>query len=331
MSLGLKNDKSLKALQKDFVITKPFEGAYITNSVQFNTIEINHKENIAFASGIYLSNDNQVFKFNSEISVYSDEPLLRFQFSLDGMCAYKPLQHGDYSIQIPCGYCNMLYCSSVKERVVYFNRNTKIFEIYLKPTAYKTFLGKEHEAAFKKLDEAMSNGSSFILWDKSKFIPPHIRSRINDIIQCTYQGDIQKTFLESKLTVLLIDFLMGTQVSNKSSTTTKVLHTDYLALVKVEAHIRKNLKYSLKISDLAEIAGFNSTKLKRDFKKVYDITIFKYITALRMEVAKSLILQDDVTIAQAAYEVGYANPQHFTTAFKRTMGYLPRALKSRTL
>ena len=129
-------------------------------------------------------------------------------------------------------------------------------------------------------------------------------------------------YLEGKRTVLWLAFLMGEQFL-------KTLKLDYLSLVRVEAHIRKNLITPLKISDLSEVAGFNTTKLKRDFKKLYGTSIFKYITALRMELAKNLITQDAVSIAQAAFEVGYANPQHFTTAFKRNMGYLPSELKSK--
>ena len=121
---------------------------------------------------------------------------------------------------------------------------------------------------------------------------------------------------------------MGRQISKISNNNVKLLNSDYLALVKVEAYIRKNLKETVKILDLSEIAGFNTTKLKRDFKKLYGMPVFKYITALRMEFAKTLITQDGASIAHAAFEVGYANPQHFTTAFKRTMGYLPSELKS---
>ena len=78
------------------------------------------------------------------------------------------------------------------------------------------------------------------------------------------------------------------------------------------------------------MAGFNATKLKRDFKKVYGTTVYKYITGLRMEEAKKRIVEDHISIAQAAYEVGYSNPQHFTAAFKRTMGYLPSLLRQAT-
>ncbi|WP_051638133.1 MULTISPECIES: helix-turn-helix domain-containing protein [Maribacter] len=318
---------NIELLRKEIRVKELFENSYINNSVQFNEVEVTTKDNTSFIRGADFSNTKLIQQFDSEICVTSDEHLIKFHFSLEGAYNYQPLRHIKYLVQIPENHCNMFYYPTTEGRDIFFKSNAKLFEIYVKPSLLQNLLGTEFENSFKKLKEAIVNSNSFVLWDKSKFIPPNIRSKINEIIQCPYKGEIRKTYLESKLTVLLIDFLLGRQTSKLSKNNIKLLNSDYLALVKVEAYIRNNLKEPLKILDLADIAGFNTTKLKRDFKKVYGVPVFKYITALRMEAAKSLITQDGATIAFAAYEVGYANPQHFTTAFKRTMGYLPSELK----
>ncbi|WP_171017379.1 helix-turn-helix domain-containing protein [Maribacter sp. ACAM166] len=314
-------------MRREIFVEKLFTDAYIDNALQFNNVEINTKDGIAYIGGLNFSSTKVSFEFDSEISVTSDEHLIKLHFSLEGKYCYQPLSHIKYLVQIPENHCNMFYYPTTEGRDIFFKENTKVFEIYVKPSLLQKLLGIEFKGSFGKLQDAISNSTSFVLWDKSKFIPPQIRSKINEIIQCPYKGEIRKRYLESKLTVLVIDFLMGRQTSKISKNNIKLLNSDYLALVKVEAYIRKNLKEPLKILDLAEIAGFNATKLKRDFKKVYGMPVFKYITALRMEVSKNLITQDGASIAHAAFEVGYANPQHFTTAFKRTMGYLPSELK----
>jgi len=317
----------VELLRKEIRVKELFRNSFLDNSVQFNEVEVTTKDNSSFVRGVDFSNTELLHEFNSEICVSSDKHLIKLHFSLEGTYCYQPLRHIKYLVQIPENHCNMFYYPITEGRDIFYKGNAKSFEIYVKPKLLKNLLGNEFEESFEKLKNAIQNSNSFVLWDKSKFIPPNIRSKINEIIQCPYNGEIRKKYLESKLTVLLIDFLLGRQTSKVSKNNVKLLNTDYLALVRVEDHIRKNLKEPLKIIDLADLAGFNSTKLKRDFKKLYGVTIFKYITALRMEVAKSLITQDGATIAHAAYEVGYANPQHFTTAFKRTMGYVPSELK----
>lgn len=314
-------------LRKEIRVKELFDNSFLDNSVQFNEVEVTTKDNSSFIRGLGFSNAELLQEFSSEICVFSDEHLIKLHFSLEGTYCYQPLRHIKYLVQIPENHCNMFFYPTTEGRDIFYKGNAKSFEIYVKPNLLKNLLGNEFENSFPKLKNAIKNANSFVLWDKSKFIPPNIRSNINEIIQCNYKGEIRKKYLESKLTVLLIDFLLGRQTSKLSKSKAKLLNSDYLALVKVENHIRNNLKDQLKIVDLANLAGFNSTKLKRDFKKLYGVTIFKYITALRMEVAKSLITQEGATIAYAAFEVGYANPQHFTTAFKRTMGYVPSELK----
>ncbi|MRH99029.1 helix-turn-helix domain-containing protein [Kriegella sp. EG-1] len=328
MDKGVKNDANARMLHKKVDAKKLFEDSYLENSVQFNVVEIVSSEGVMLIGGIDDADTSQLVAFDSEIRVSCDEPIIKIHFSLEGTYSFQPLSHIDYYVQIPENHCNMCYCPTKDRKDFIFNNTTRIFEIYLKPSSLKELLGAEYNHSFGKLKAAVANSNSYVLWDKSKFIPPNLRSKINEIIQCPYKGEIQKKYLESKLTVLIIDFLMGRQTAALSKAKVKLLNADYLSLVKVEAHIRNNLKAPLKILDLAEIAGFNATKLKRDFKKVYGVPVYKYITALRMEFAKSLIIQENATIAQAAYEVGYSNPQHFTTAFKRTMGYLPSELKS---
>jgi len=324
------DDEMQQEVQREIRVEKLFKNAFIANTVQYNTVEINNKNGIAIITGIDFTKRKLLFEFDSKIDVSSDEQLIKFHFSLKGTYAFQPLGHIKYLVQIPDNHCNMMYSPKTKGGGIIFKDCAKVFEIYVKPRVLQDLLGDTFDTAFSGLQNAITNSNSFVLWDKSKFIPPHIRSYINDILQCPYKGAIRKRYLESKLTVLLIDFLLGRQTAKINKNHIKLLNSDYLALVKVEEHIRKNLKEPLKILDLADVAGFNATKLKRDFKKLYGLTVFKYITALRMEAAKSMISQNGTTIAEASYKVGYANPQHFTAAFKRTMGYLPSELKPET-
>lgn len=223
----------------------------------------------------------------------------------------------------------MYYFPNLEGKELIISKKAKIFEIYVAPAYLQHLLYPDFKESSEKLQRSIARLKPFALWEKSRPIFPPLISKINDIITCPYMGKVRQRYLESKLTALLIDFLLAKQTSGVQKVDVKIPEVDYLTLVKLEGYIRKNLKKPLSISDLAEIAGFNPTKLKRDFKKVYGVTTFKYITGLRMEEAKKMIVEDGASITQAAFEVGYSNPQHFTAAFKRTMGYLPGLLRAR--
>lgn len=327
MKQRLKKQANEQYPQKNIISEKFFYDSFIGDSVQYDIVESYTKEGRMVVTGSTFSHKIMPVGKRFEIGVSSDCPILKLHFSLEGGCSFESLTANGASIHIPENYCNMFYVPILEGRDIFLNEKTKTFEVYVAHDYLQHLLYAEFEKSFGKLHSAMVNLKPFVLWEKSRPISPSMIRKINEIVQCPYSGQVRQRYLESKLTVLLIDFFLGKQASKFVTDAVKIPKSDYLALVKVEGYIRKNLKKSLSIMDLAEIAGFNATKLKRDFKRVYGITIFKHITALRMEEAKKMITQNGTSVAQAAYEVGYSNPQHFTAAFKRTMGYLPSHLK----
>lgn len=80
---------------------------------------------------------------------------------------------------------------------------------------------------------------------------------------------------------------------------------------------------SLTIGSLARRVGVNECYLKADFRSCSGLSIGEYIRKLRMENALKLIKSGHLSVSQAASFVGYANPSHFSEAFKRFHGRLP--------
>ncbi|WP_055148962.1 helix-turn-helix domain-containing protein [Jiulongibacter sediminis] len=315
------------ALKRKLNPKELFQKGFLNNSLQYNVVVVNSDNNLALISNLNFKHDSVELTKNSQIEIQSDEPVLKLHFSLEGTYAYQPVRHIGFKVQIPENHCNIFYLPKSPGKEFYETQKSKAFEIFLRPEVLSQILGDKIGKTLPRLSEALNNNSAYQHWDKSKFIPPHIRNKIMDILLCPYQGRAWHKYVESSLTVLLIDFFLKRDPNKTLEKRVQIPNADYLALVNVENHIRQNLENSLRIPDLSEVAGFNATKLKRDFKKVYGVTIFKYITSIRMEQAIKLITEDGRSIAQAAYEVGFSHPQHFTTAFKRTMGYLPSQLK----
>lgn len=327
MEWRLKKQGNEQYLYRNIVAEEFFRNSYLENSVQYNVVEIKNKEGMAEVACSAFFHKMMPRAAGFEVGVSGDSPVLKFHFTLEGEYSYESLTADETSIHIPESYCNMYYLPILEGKDIFLNEKSKIFEIYVAHDYLQYLLRSEFKNSFVKLHNAIFNLKPFKLWEKSRPISPLLIGKVHEILQCPYTGQVRQRYLESKLTALLIDFLWAKNTSKVLEGRITIPDGDYLTLVKVEAHIRNNLKKPLNIINLAELAGFNATKLKRDFKKVYGTTIYKYITGLRMEEAKKKIVEDHISVAQAAYEVGYSNPQHFTAAFKRTMGYLPSLLR----
>ena len=77
--------------------------------------------------------------------------------------------------------------------------------------------------------------------------------------------------------------------------------------------------------ELAHEVGLNDYKLKQGFRHLFGKTVFGYLRDYRMEQAQHLLQQSNLTITQVAAQVGYRNPEAFSTAFRRTFAISPKA------
>lgn len=83
-----------------------------------------------------------------------------------------------------------------------------------------------------------------------------------------------------------------------------------------------------KVLDLARRLGVNVTTLQANFKAVFGTTIFGYIRTKRLEMARILIVEHGLRVAEAGFRVGFTNAAAFTAAYRRHFGHPPTADRS---
>lgn len=77
------------------------------------------------------------------------------------------------------------------------------------------------------------------------------------------------------------------------------------------------------IKKIAEVFGLSIYQLQNSFMKAENISLFRYMTKLKMEYSRLLLTTTDKSITEIAYEVGYENPSKFSESFKNFFGILP--------
>ena len=80
---------------------------------------------------------------------------------------------------------------------------------------------------------------------------------------------------------------------------------------------------SLKISELARVAGYSREHLGREFKKYTGQTLESYITEIRINYSLSLLSDTDFSIAYITNELGYDSQSSFTNNFRKQFGVTP--------
>ena len=150
---------------------------------------------------------------------------------------------------------------------------------------------------------------------------------LQDIMATQRKGFYKRLMIEAKV----IELLMLQFEQYENFVLKPFCHTikkrDIDKMHEVKTIIEANLQTPCSLINLAHLVGTNEYNLKKSFKEVFGTTVFGYLSQLRMEEARQLLLKGEMNINQISDYIGYKNANHFSTAFKKHFGYNPSELK----
>lgn len=88
-------------------------------------------------------------------------------------------------------------------------------------------------------------------------------------------------------------------------------------------YLEKNLRETILLDDLCNEFYLSKTYLKRFFKKETGYTVMQYLKALRMEAAKKLIREANLSFTEISQLTGFDSVHYFSTSFKKYEGQTP--------
>lgn len=94
---------------------------------------------------------------------------------------------------------------------------------------------------------------------------------------------------------------------------------------KVEKHIRSRIAEMLTVEDLARHAGLGLSTFAHTYRKLSGETPYQTIVRLKMEAAKRLLVNENLSVKATAYRLGFSSEFQFSRCFKRMEGRSPSA------
>ncbi|UOG77123.1 substrate-binding domain-containing protein [Hymenobacter tibetensis] len=93
----------------------------------------------------------------------------------------------------------------------------------------------------------------------------------------------------------------------------------------VEANYTRS---NLSVEDVARSLGISRMQLYRKVKAVLGTGVTDFIQNLRLTKARELLLDESLTIADVAYELGFSSPSYFSTSFKARYQLAPSEFRT---
>lgn len=90
------------------------------------------------------------------------------------------------------------------------------------------------------------------------------------------------------------------------------------------AALHRNFTRSVRIEQLAELAGMSPSSFHQHFKALTSMTPLQFQKQLRLLEARRLMVSEAATVSDAAYRVGYESVSHFSREYSRCFGIAPK-------
>ncbi|MDW8848511.1 helix-turn-helix domain-containing protein [Flavobacterium sp. MMLR14_040] len=95
--------------------------------------------------------------------------------------------------------------------------------------------------------------------------------------------------------------------------------------------MERNFMFNMPLDRLGYLTGRSLSTFNRDFRKYFNTTPQKWLTAKRLELAHYELTKNKKKAIDVCYEVGFENLSHFSFAFKKQFGYTATELLTANL
>ena len=198
--------------------------------------------------------------------------------------------------------------------------------IFTKPKKLNALPQAEKEIFESYLPELLNPKEHFVK-GPSFYMTLDMQMAVQKIFNTTYTGNTRLLFLKSQINELLAHFFALLATEKKAAFSEK----DKSKLYEAKEIVTNNYSKPPSITQLSKMVGLNSHKLKKNFKELFGIPVFKYVQEERLQKAYDLLRNSEKTVQEAAWEVGYESLSSFSNAFYKKFGTRPNEVKQQFL
>jgi len=277
------------------------------------------------AGGLFLV--HSTMQFNTSVKVLSEieGETITSQFIFYGTNS-SPEKKNDKQPRREGSRHNIRYIPSIKGKYQMIPGVEYKYFLLVLSKAYYFHLIDQHSLLHTDFVREILKGKYTSFAAKDLSVTTEMKRVINDICECKRTGELKRLHTESKILELLM--LQLEQMQSGIEVDKYLIKQDDLKKIEQARDILDaGYNYPPTIIELAKQVALNEFKLKKGFKEYYGTTIYGYVTRLRMEEARRLILDEKKSIGQVASAVGFNHQSHLTDAFKRYFGILPSEVK----
>ena len=188
--------------------------------------------------------------------------------------------------------------------------------------AYYYKLIDRHSSLHEDFVLEIEKGISTSYAQQDMQVTPEMQRIIMELHDGKMTGELRRLHTEAKVLELLIYQIE--QLNSEQADDQKILkENDIQKLEMARLILEARFTDPPTQKELAQEVMLNESKLRKGFKEYFATTIYDYVTRLRMELAKNLLLEERKTIYEVSMLTGFRHQTNFSVAFKKYFGISP--------
>lgn len=132
-------------------------------------------------------------------------------------------------------------------------------------------------------------------------------------------------------TVQLLGFFARQLSAVSNQIVTEARTSEPAVVTKARDFIARNKTEPLTLTVVAKAAGSSMFHFCKVFKSATGLKFTDYVSRVRIEDAKQLLLKPNARVSEVAYEVGFQSLTQFNRSFNRILGQSPRSFREKLM
>ncbi|GIN87657.1 hypothetical protein J6TS2_40430 [Heyndrickxia sporothermodurans] len=96
-------------------------------------------------------------------------------------------------------------------------------------------------------------------------------------------------------------------------------------------YIRACFDQTISLEDIAKTAGLSPNHLLRNYFEIFGKTPNQHVTEFRVQKAKRLLMNEEKSITDIAFDIGFNHPVSFSKMFKKYVGISPMQFRKKVI
>jgi two-component system response regulator YesN len=117
-------------------------------------------------------------------------------------------------------------------------------------------------------------------------------------------------------TISMLEKMMGSAIAMKDNVKPDIVH-------QIKQYIMENSNTDISLEMIADRVNLSPYYISKLFKEQLGLNYIDFLTECRIERAKSLMSDSELSLKEITFEIGYNDPNYFSRVFKRVYGMSP--------